>query len=67
MPTCNFSKKMHNIWFQQSKKRGTCLYTVTSNDHVLTFKQTTLYCHFKKGGPLGQGLDRIELLFWKIT
>jgi hypothetical protein len=26
MPTCNFSKIMHNIWLQQLGKQGVCLY-----------------------------------------
>jgi hypothetical protein len=62
-----FSKLVHNVWFQQSGKRGACLYIVTSNDYVWAFKQTTLYYHFKKGGPWSQGLIRSELLFHKAT
>jgi hypothetical protein len=53
MPTYNLSKTMHNILFQQSKKKGTCLYTKTLDDYVQAFKHTTLYYHFRKGGPLG--------------
>lgn len=34
-------------------QKGACLYATISNDYVRTLKQTTLYCHFKKGGPLG--------------
>jgi hypothetical protein len=43
------------------------LYIATCNDYVQVFKQTTLYYHFKKGAPLGQGLDRNEFLLCKIT
>jgi hypothetical protein len=49
---------MHNVWLQQFGKEGACLYNVTSDDYV----RSTLYYHFKKGGPLGQGHDRSELL-----
>jgi hypothetical protein len=67
MPTYNLSKLVHNIWLQQFGKRGVCLYIVTLDDYVQTFKRTTLYHHFKKGGPSNQGLDRSELLFHKVA
>jgi uncharacterized protein YfdQ (DUF2303 family) len=51
MPSCNLSKIMNNIWQQQSRKKGAYLYTATLDDYVQAFKQTTLYYHFKKGGP----------------
>jgi len=52
---------------QQFGKMGVCLHTTTSNDYVWTFKQTTLWYHFKKGGPLGHGHDRNELFLDKTT
>jgi len=62
MPTCNLIKTMHNIWYQQSRKRGTCLYTMTSNYYVLAFKQSMLYKKYSQGGPNRHGLDKNELL-----
>jgi hypothetical protein len=38
MPTCNLSKIVHNVWFQQSTKRRDFLYVATSNDYVRAFK-----------------------------
>ncbi len=61
MPTCNPLKPLHIIWFQQSGKMGTCLYITTLNDYVRAFKQTTLYYHFKKGGPSSWGPNKSEL------
>ena len=53
MTTHNLLKIMNNIWHQQSRKKGVYLYIATSYDYVQAFKQTTLYYHFKKGGPSG--------------
>jgi len=47
LPTCNASKIVHNVWLQQSRKRGACLYVVTLDDYVQIFIQSTLYSHFK--------------------
>ncbi len=58
---------MHNIWFQQYGKKGACLYIATLDDYVWTFKHSTLYYHFKKGGPSGQGLGRSAFFLWKTT
>jgi hypothetical protein len=46
---------------------GTWLYIVTYDDYVQPFKQTTLYYYFKKGGPLGQRLNKSEILLRKTT
>jgi hypothetical protein len=58
---------VHNIWFQQLKKRGACLYSITSYDYVWAFKQMTLYNHFKKGGQFNQGLNRSKHLLHEMT
>jgi len=42
MSTYNLSKTIHNIWLQQSRKRGACLYVATSNDYFSSFRQ--LHC-----------------------
>jgi hypothetical protein len=34
MLTCNLSETIHNIWFQQSSNRGTCLFVVIYDDYV---------------------------------
>ncbi len=62
MPTCNLLEIMHNVRLQQFGKKGECLYVATLDDYVRTFKQSTLYYHFKQGGQLGQRLDKGELL-----
>jgi hypothetical protein len=67
MPTCNLSKIVHNVWLQQFNKRGACLYVATSDDYVRTFKQSTLYFHFKQGGQPGQGPNKNQLLLCKTT
>ncbi len=67
MPTCNLLETMHNVWLQQSRKRGTCLYIATSNEYVWAFKQSTLYSHFKQGGQLGQGHNKSELFLHRTT
>jgi hypothetical protein len=67
MPTCNPLKTMHNVWLQQSGKRRACLYGVTSDDYVRTFKNLTLNSHFKQGGQLDQGFHKSELLLHKVT
>jgi hypothetical protein len=56
MPTCNLSKIMHNIWFQQLGKSGACMYTMTSNDYVRAFKQSTLYYLLRKVAHQGKSL-----------
>ncbi len=66
MLTCNLSKIMHNVWLQQSGKKGAYLYVVTSNENVWTFKQLNLYFYFKHGGWPGQRCDRTEV-FLRIT
>jgi len=38
MPTSNLSKMVHNIWFQKSLKKGACLYAMTFDDYMWTFK-----------------------------
>lgn len=43
------------------------MYVVTLDNYVRTFKQSTLYPHFKKGGRLGQGPNEIELLLHRVT
>ncbi len=40
---------------------------MTLDDYVRTFKQSTLYSHFKKGSRLGQGPNEIELLLHRVT
>jgi len=67
MPTCNPLKTLHNIWFQQSGKMGTCLYIVTFNDYIQALKQTTLYYHSKKGGPSSYGHDKSEFFLHKAS
>jgi hypothetical protein len=67
MPMCNLSEAMHNVWLQQSRKKGVCLYVVTFNDYVQAFKQLTLYYHFKQHGRLGQGIEKSELLLHITT
>jgi len=32
MPTCNLFETIHNIWLQQSSKRGTCFFIAMFND-----------------------------------
>jgi hypothetical protein len=39
----NLSKIIHNIWLQQSRKRGAYLYVMTLNDDVQTFKQFAMF------------------------
>lgn len=39
MPTYNLLETVHNVLFHQSKKKGTCLYTVILDDYVQAFKQ----------------------------
>ncbi len=43
------------------------MYIATCYDYVQVLKQTTLYYHFNKGGSLGQGPGKNELLLGKIT
>jgi hypothetical protein len=51
-----------------NKKGGDFLYATTFDDYVQAFKQTmSLYYYFTKGGPLGQGHYRTELLLCKTT
>jgi hypothetical protein len=61
MSTCNLSKTIHNIWLQQSRKRGACLYVATLDDYICSFQQLTLYYSFLHGGHLGTSLYRDEL------
>jgi hypothetical protein len=58
---------MHNVWLQQSTKRGACLYVATLDDYVQVFKQLTLYYHFNQDGQLGQGPNKSELLLQRAT
>jgi hypothetical protein len=37
MPTCNLAKFVLNIWLEQPRKHGTCLFRATSNDYVRAF------------------------------
>jgi hypothetical protein len=53
MLTCNLSKTMHNIQLQQLGKQGACLYVITSDDYVRTFRQNSLYKDYLKGGWFG--------------
>jgi hypothetical protein len=59
--TCNLSTTIHNIWLQQSRKRGACLYVATPNDYICSFRQLTLYYSFLHGGRLRTNLYRDEL------
>lgn len=67
MLTFNLSKTVHNVWLQQSKKRGYCLQVATTNDYVRTFKQMMLHYQFKKGGHSNQGTDKNELFLSRMT
>ncbi len=42
MSTCNLSKTIHNIWFQQSKNRGICLLV----QHSMILCEHSSYCHY---------------------
>jgi hypothetical protein len=42
--------------------RDTCLYTITFDDYVWAFKQSTLYRQYLWGGPSGHGPNRNEFL-----
>jgi hypothetical protein len=53
---------VHKIQLQHLGEKEACLHIATFGDYVQTFKQTTLYYHFKKGGSLNQGLDSSEFL-----
>ncbi len=64
---CNLLKTIHNIWLQQFRKRGSCLYTTTSNENVWSFKQSSLYGEYLKGGPSIQGLNRIEFHLHRMS
>jgi len=61
MSTCNLFETMHNIWLQQFGNRGTCLFTVTSDNYVRAFKQCSLYYAFLQGGASRIGPDKNEL------
>jgi hypothetical protein len=38
VPTCNLAKIVHNIWLQQLRNLGICLYTLMFNNYVRAFK-----------------------------
>jgi hypothetical protein len=67
MLTCNLWKTIHDIWLQQFRKRGSYLYTTTSNGNVWSFKQSSLYREYLRGGPSIQGLNRIEFHFHRVS
>jgi hypothetical protein len=46
MLTCNLSKTIHNIWFQQFGNMGTCLFAATFDDYMQAFRQFSLYYAF---------------------
>jgi len=41
------------------------MYTVTCDDYVWAFNESTLYQHYVRRGPFRKGLDKIELFFRK--
>jgi hypothetical protein len=61
MPTCNLFETIHNIWLQESRKRGACLYVATLYDYLQAFRQSTLYSTFLHGGPSRISSNRDEL------
>jgi hypothetical protein len=67
MPTCNLWETIYSIWLQQSRKRGSYLYTTTSNDYVWSFRNNSLYKEYLRGGPSKKGLDKNELCLHKAN
>ena len=61
MPSCNLSETMHNVWLQQSGKKGTDLYVATCDDLVRALMQQTKYHDYLKGNQGGKGPDKTEL------
>jgi hypothetical protein len=61
MLTCNLFETIRNIWFQQSKKKGTCLFATMFYDYMQTFRQSSLYYAFLQGGAFQIGSNKNEL------
>jgi hypothetical protein len=56
MPTCNLLETMRNILLQQLGKSGACMYTMTFDEYVRAFKQSTSYYLLTKVACQGKGL-----------
>ncbi len=62
MPTCNLLEiTIHNIWLQQSEKRGGCFYAMIFDNYVHAFKQSALYKVYLNGGKCRKGPNKVEL------
>jgi hypothetical protein len=55
MSTCNLAEIMHNKWMQQFEKIEQDLYTMTFDNLVRAFMQSTNYSKYLKGGQSGKG------------
>jgi hypothetical protein len=67
MLICNFSKTIHNIWLQHSRKSAWCLFIATSNDYVGVFRKNAPYRIYLNAGRCGESPGRDELRLWQAS
>jgi hypothetical protein len=67
MSACNLSKIIRNIWLQQYRKKGICLFVAMSYDYMQTFRQSSLYYAFLQGGASKIGSNKNELRLHKSS
>jgi hypothetical protein len=67
MLTCNLFETIHNIWLQESGKRGVCLYVSTSDDYMRIFRQLALHYAFLHDDRLGIGPYRDQLQLCRVS
>ena len=61
MPSCNFTKTVHNKWLQASGNKGGNLYIAVVDDYIRAFFQVVAYYQYLKDGVGGMGPSREEL------
>jgi len=61
IPSCNFSKTIHNKWLQMSGNRGNNLFDATCDDNIRAWMQMTNYRAFLKGHTCEYGPSKEEL------